>query len=246
MSAAKRGPLVRWGVSAAGAVVLVLLGLGLFHVPASVVTPRRLPPEPPIRLVPGRPDELAMRDLAPLFLPTRYNAAPMEFRHAAGEPLAPEPGRSFFDYDAVALKFDARQPVLDQPPTVALPASPVQALADMPGPLALGIGRTDARIPVMPSNGGRVDVYAAGRQDPVLGVTLPAEARPKSAGGGALAWKPLEFSAAVDAAGLVAPPVLTSGSGVEEVDNYFRNYLARTFRIGDRLAPGFYRIVIGP
>jgi hypothetical protein len=56
----------------------------------------------------------------------------------------------------------------------------------------------------------------------------------------------MEFMAAVDASGLVGPLVLTVHSDVAEVDAYFGRYLAETFRIGQRLEPGFYRICVGP
>jgi hypothetical protein len=59
-------------------------------------------------------------------------------------------------------------------------------------------------------------------------------------------WAPLEFLATVEAAGLVAPLTLTGRSGVDEVDAFFRNYLVRTFRLGERLPPGFYRITVSP
>lgn len=247
MTAAGRARAKRWGASVAAAVLATAVVLILFRVPAPTpIAPRTGGAEPPIKLMPGRTDEMTMRDLTPLFLPTRYNAAPQEFHHAPGEPLAPEPGGKFFDRDAVALKFDEDNPVLHLPPPVDIPRTPLQALADMPGPLALGIGRTNATVPAAPASGGHLDVYAADWRDSLLRVTLPATARPKSAAGAELAWKPLEFTAVVDSAGLVAPIVLTHGSGVQDVDSFFRNYLAQTFRIGDRLPPGFYRIVIGP
>jgi hypothetical protein len=56
----------------------------------------------------------------------------------------------------------------------------------------------------------------------------------------------MEFLAAVDPAGLAAPLTLTTRSGVEDVDTYFQNFLAHTLRVGERLAPGFYRISVGP
>jgi len=52
--------------------------------------------------------------------------------------------------------------------------------------------------------------------------------------------------AAVDPAGLVGPVVPTVRSGVSEVDDYFARYLEETLRVGQRLAPGFYRISVGP
>jgi hypothetical protein len=56
----------------------------------------------------------------------------------------------------------------------------------------------------------------------------------------------MELFAAVDAAGLAAPLLVTEGSRVDEVDAHFRKMLAQTYRIGERLPPGFYRIVVGP
>ena len=56
----------------------------------------------------------------------------------------------------------------------------------------------------------------------------------------------MEFIAAVDAAGLVGSVVPTVSSGAGEVDEYFGRYLADTLRVGQRLAPGFYLISVGP
>ena len=56
----------------------------------------------------------------------------------------------------------------------------------------------------------------------------------------------LDLEAVVDAAGLVAPLVVTASSRVEEVDAHYRNYLSRNFRIGGQLSPGFYRITVAP
>ena len=56
----------------------------------------------------------------------------------------------------------------------------------------------------------------------------------------------MEFLVAVDAMGLVGPPTLTESSRVAAVDGYFQNYLVKTLHAGQRLAPGFYRICIGP
>ena len=56
----------------------------------------------------------------------------------------------------------------------------------------------------------------------------------------------MEFIAAVDTAGLVGPLVPTVRSTDADVDDYFGRYLAETLRVGQRLAPGFYRISVGP
>jgi hypothetical protein len=56
----------------------------------------------------------------------------------------------------------------------------------------------------------------------------------------------LEFIVAINPAGIVGAPILASGSGWEEVDAFFRTYLVKTFRVGERLSPGQYRVVVGP
>jgi len=63
---------------------------------------------------------------------------------------------------------------------------------------------------------------------------------------GGKAWEPLELFAAVDAAGLAAPLVVVSTSTVDEIDAHFRRILAQDFRVGERLPPGFFRLIVGP
>ena len=59
-------------------------------------------------------------------------------------------------------------------------------------------------------------------------------------------WQPLEFLVAVDRAGVVRPPVLTESSRIAAVDQFFQEFLIKSLHIGERLAPGFYRVSIGP
>lgn len=59
-------------------------------------------------------------------------------------------------------------------------------------------------------------------------------------------FSPLEFLVAVGPAGLIGEPILAAGSGREDVDGFFQDFLAKTFRLGTVLGPGRYRVVIGP
>ncbi len=240
MSRARSGDKRRWLASAALSAVLVTAVAALFRLPAPAEPVSRPAGLPPVTLIPGRPDELAMRDLVPLFLPTAYNAP--------SRPLLPlEPGRGYFDVDpGTRLKYSPDAPGLALPPMVRPPPDPVAALANPPTPLARGLGHTDLEVAAHPPTGGRVDVYAASQTNSVLALPLPPGARPVLNGIPAAGWKPLEFVATVDEAGLVGTPVLTVGSGLEQIDTHFRHFLAGEFRLGDRLAPGFYRIVVGP
>jgi hypothetical protein len=113
----------------------------------------------------------------------------------------------------------------------------------------LVFGRTDGRIKALPDRGALIEIFdtASGRaalsgQANVQVQALAATARPP----GNRSWQALELLAAVDASGLFAPLVVTTRSGVEEVDSYFLDFVVRTLRLGERLTPGFYRISIGP
>lgn len=58
-------------------------------------------------------------------------------------------------------------------------------------------------------------------------------------------FAPVEFLVVVEAGGLIGEPFLTAGSGWDEVDSFFRTYLVKSYRLGERLRPGRYRVVIG-
>lgn len=251
MKNAMREGRMRWAVAAGAAVGVVGLFAFLFRAP-----PPALPAGPPggagpiVKLM--RPDgtnaaldeETVLHDTTPLFLPTSRNATA---RKAARR----EPGKTFLDKETTRLEFSG--PELDLvaglPPVVTLngklpaKAGPVDALtADVPGQFLLGFGRVDEPSNPQPARGAYVEVVAMASGRRILAESLPVAAQPDTA----KPWQPMEFFASVDAAGLTRPLMVTEGSQVEEVDAYFRNFLGRTYRIGERLPPGFYRIVVGP
>lgn len=239
MSGLRKGVKRRWLVSAGGSLLVGGLVVALFKVhPEPVVTPVA-PAVPPIRLSPGRADELAMRDLKPLFLPTPFNASPTSLPRL-------DPGRRLFDVDAQKWKFADEGPSLQLPAAAVPPPRPVDTLDDDSGPLASGMGRTDRKIEPLPASGGHIEVFSGDRADSVLEMELPVDARPTGSVREASTWQPLEFVAVINVMGQVGSLVLVQKSGVEEVDVHFRNYLAERFRLGDRLAPGIYRVVVGP
>jgi len=104
---------------------------------------------------------------------------------------------------------------------------------------------------------------AVGRQEP-QGATLEREAfiEVRRVGDGAIAlsgplsglpsmvqqttWAPINFLVAVNDAGMVGSPLLEAGSGSAEIDDSIRTFLEVDFRLGKRLAPGFYRVTVGP
>jgi hypothetical protein len=243
----------RWIIASAGGVAVMVGVLMLFRLPpASTALPIALtPPTPKAALTMARPDdsdrllkeEAQLRDLRPLFLPTERNAALPDPRL--------EPGRTFLDDEAANFTFtDAEAHITkDLPPVVRLGGQPVEKAlpADALSPAEAGItvegfGRGQVSLTPFQPRGGYVEVTAMKDGERILEQKLPVDARPP----GDKSWGPVEYLAVVDAAGLVSPLVVTSGSRVDEVDSYFRDFLAQNFRIGERLSPGFYRIIVAP
>jgi hypothetical protein len=175
-----------------------------------------------------------LMDPTPLFLPTEFNSSRIDY-------VPREPGGAFAGFP-FKMTFSDSELELDLPPATAVPATPAEALAgDPPGAPFIGFGRADPVVEPLSPRAAYVEIVDAGTGRSVLEMPL-ADARPP----GDAPWRPMEFIAAVDPSGLVGPLVPTSRSGADDVDTYFGRYLADTLRVGQRLAPGFYRIIVGP
>jgi hypothetical protein len=155
----------------------------------------------------------------------------------------PEIGRTISDEEVVKQTFGLADMKLSIPEPVPMADSIVDAvLADAP-PIPLhGFGRKEAARGAPQARGGFVEIVTASTHERVFAGPLPPDARPKTE----TRWTPVEFLAVVDATGLVGTLMVVQRSEVEEIDLHFRNYLARTYRVGERLAPGSYRIIVGP
>jgi hypothetical protein len=229
----------RWVIATAGALAgLVAIAL-LFRAPDR---PRvtGLPPRPTptssVRLVSLKKNEAALTDPTPLFLPTEWNAG----QNALPANTQREPGGSFQGYPA-KLAFAVSDLKLNFPAAVTVPARPAEALPlDRAGQSFLALGQIDHDISQLVARKAYIEILESRNGRRLLSQPL-GDANPPDR-----AWQPMEFLVAVDAMGLVGPPVLTESSRVAAVDGYFQNYLVKTLHAGQRLAPGFYRVCIGP
>jgi hypothetical protein len=240
----------RWW--AAGAVAGLITATFVLVIRLPVAPPAVRSPEAPATVPPtvriARPDasdrllqeEADLRDLRPMFLPTERNAALVEPRMEAG--------RNFLDHEsfkaAAEPELGAVLPEIGSIQGGALEnATPLDAMGatGIGLPLA-GFGRQSPEVVPMRPRGAVVEAVAMSDGRTVWIETLPEGGTPRRD----LAWTPLEMVAVVDRAGLAGPLVITEGSRVDDVDIHFRNYLAQTFRLGERLAPGFYRIIVSP
>jgi hypothetical protein len=194
------------------------------------------PPAAAVSIVVLKPNEASLTDPTPLFLPTEWNAG----QNALPANTQREPGGSFQGYPA-KLAYAETELNLDLPSVVAMPARPADALvSDRTGESFLGLGQADRKNAQLIVRKAFIEILAAANGQRLLAQPL-ADARPPDGD-----WQPMEFLVAVDPMGLVGPPTLTESSRVAAVDGYFQNYLVKTLHAGQRLAPGFYRICIGP
>lgn len=245
-----------WVISALGAGVVGALVLMLFHGPGPAPkTPTASAAQAPAAAKPSNVnltkldpadattgesllrEEATLRDPTPLFLPTPWNAG----ESAVPKTAQREPGGSFPGY-APKLTYAELELQVALPDPVAVPKKPADAFAiGRPAQSFLGFGQGDLKVRPLAARGAYVEVIAAGDGRSLLALAL-TDARPPND----TPWQPLQFLVAIDAAGVVRPPVLTESSRVAAVDGYFQNYLTDVLHVGERLGPGFYRICIGP
>jgi len=185
-------------------------------------------------------EQMVLFDQQPLSMPTAWNAGAQELP----ADLRRQPGEVFGMYE-LRLVFDAErlEPVFGPPggaPTDG--RGGLRTIGAMAGGWA-GLGRIDRPVPRLPEREAAVEVrrYAGGSAE---GVVLRESLRDLPAAVREHDWTPLEYSVVVAPLGMVGVPTLASGSGVDEVDAFFGGFLARDFRLGERVGPGLYRVCV--
>ncbi len=242
-----RGDRRSWGAAALIAAVMVVGLVLLFRGPERAREPKESPTVEAgvsmglTRLDPAAGDALLVEeatlfDPTPMFLPTEWNVS----HNTLPVSVMRDIGRAFEDYPP-RLGFNEIGLGLDFPATVEVPAKVTEVLPMLgrQQPYS-GLGRTDPVIAPLPMRGARVDVISAKDGSQALSLVVPVEQLDRNV------WQPLEFLLAVDAAGLIGPPVLMAQSSDEQSNRFFQDLLAKILRLGDRLPPGVYQVCVGP
>ncbi len=174
-------------------------------------------------------------DPTPLFFPTEWNFGQIALR----ESMRRQPGDVFGSIEA-KLTFPEQNINPYSAETSAIP----ERLADVLGPgnetPFAGMGQIDVQKPALAERSGFLEIRSLIDSNIIAAQSLNDISIPHRD------FAPLEFLVAVCSSGLVGEPVLMRGSGWEDVDIFMRTYLVKTFRLGERLSPGRYRILIGP
>ncbi len=173
-------------------------------------------------------------DPTPLFFPTERNYGQRPLPQGALK----QPGQVFGSFEPKLTVAEQNiAPYRNETTPVPEKLSDVLAQGNE-APFA-GLGQVDSQRSTLPIRSGFLEVSDLKTGDviisqPLIGLNAP---RPDFA--------PMEFLVVVGSAGVVGDPFLMSGSGGEEMDNFLRSYLVKSYRLGERLRPGRYRVLVG-
>lgn len=184
--------------------------------------------------------EAQLRDPAPLFLPTAWNASYAV--HASRIHIRPPD--TFESYPSKLVFLGGESPIT-LPAPQRLPESPAKALdalqSDKP---FIGLSTRLSKLPSLGARSACVELHEANTGVAVAKLEFTDLNIPATA-----LWMPAEFMACVRPSGLLGEPALVSGSGVESVDHTLAKALVEHWpelQKRARLAPGVYRILFGP
>ena len=179
-------------------------------------------------------EKAELMDPTPLFFPTEWNYGQRPLREGSLK----QPGQVFGS-------FEPKLPLSEQSIAAYGAEAPVvpEKLADVlvqgnEAPFA-GMGQVDTQRSSLSVRSGYIEIREFKNGNTIVSQQLSGITPPRSD------FAPVEFLIVVGSAGLIGEPVLTSGSGWEEVDNFFRAYLVKSYRLGERLRPGRYRVSVG-
>lgn len=242
-----------WVAATAGALLVAAGGFSLLRLPPpprpeaivqpdAAAVPLSLGDVGAEQVGPALAEELLLRDPTPLFLPTRWNSG--QAPAPAGERL--EPGESFgrFEEKLAFAEDDARivlPAIADVPETALGVIERVSQRPDLRELARQDIGLAPlaprlATLLVSKAENGEVQLEENVSELPDTEASLLRQEL----------WSPVELLVAVGPGGLMGRPAFVLGSGSERIDNWVLQYLTVGMRLGARLEPGFYRVVVGP
>jgi hypothetical protein len=245
--AAGSGTRRRWIAACVVALLVHVLAFWLFTVSS-------LPAERPVTLRPrlfwagakvvtpesALGEQLALFDSAPLFLPTRWNAAGRE----GGVREDRSPLEIFDPYrERLSVDENRRPEVLRVFPS--FDRDPAVYVSRFSWPALAAFGRADGRAAgAVAPRIARVEIWSIAEgtlayERDVMPAELPASASWPE-------WQPMEALIVVESVGVLGPPLVVRTSGSDLVDGFFRDQIIGRMQPGLILPAGYYRVSIGP
>lgn len=180
-------------------------------------------------------EQAELMDPTPLFFPTEWNFGQRPLR----DNMRRQPGQVFSNFPEQLTLGEQKIKIYGDNPAIVPEHLSDVFVQGNEAPFA-GMGQIDVPQTALAARSSFLEVRNLATQEDVIQKALVGISIPRTD------FAPLEFLAVVSSSGLIGDLVLVSGSGWEEVDGFFRAYLVKTFRLGERLYPGRYRVLVGP
>lgn len=179
-------------------------------------------------------EKAQLLDPTPLFFPTEWNYGQRPLR----EKSLKQPGQVFGSFEP-KLTVGEQNITNYGAEAVPVPEKLVDVLVQGNEAPFAGMGQIDTQRSTLPIRSGYLEVRASISGEIIISQQLSGIDPLRSD------FAPVEFLVVVGSSGLIGEPILTSGSGWDEVDGFFRSYLIKSYRLGERLQPGRYRVLVG-
>jgi hypothetical protein len=179
-------------------------------------------------------EKAELMDPTPLFFPTEWNYG----QRPLSEGRLKQPGQVFGSFEPKLTVGEQNIGNYGAEAT-AVPEKLVDVLVQGNEAPFAGMGQIDTPSSTLPVRAGYLEVRELKNGDIIYSQQLSGITPPRSD------YAPVEFLVTVGSSGLIGEPILTGGSGWDEVDNFFRTYLVKSYRMGERLRPGQYRVSVG-
>lgn len=173
-------------------------------------------------------------DPTPLFFPTQWNYGQQPLRASRQR----QPGQVFGSFEP-KLPLSEKGVTLYRGESAPVPEKLSDVLVQGNEAPFAGMGQIDRPLSTLPVRSGFLEIRELKSGDVIISQSLSGISPPRPE------YSPVEFLVVVDSAGLIGRPFVLSGSEWDEVDSYLQNYLVRTYRLGERLRPGRYRVWVG-
>ncbi|MBL9214129.1 MAG: hypothetical protein JNG83_01505 [Opitutaceae bacterium] len=174
-------------------------------------------------------------DPTPLFFPTKWNYG----QGLAIERVRRQPGQVFGSFEAKFVYADQSLKSYGMGPSLVPDQVMDVVIQGNEAPFA-GLGQVDTPRQPLAERAGYIEIRTLDYGKIIIGQSLKELTPPRAE------FAPAEFLLVVSPLGVVGEPVLTGTTGWEEVDRYLRDFLVKTYRVGERLNPGRYRVLFGP
>lgn len=200
-------------------------------------------PQPFVRLAGGGTatgsrilqERAELLDPTPLFFPTEWNFG----QQPLSETKQRLPGEVFGEFEAKMTLDEQAISKYAVDEEVEVPEKLTDVLVQGNEAPYAGMGRLDLQKTTFAVRAGYLEVRDMKNGKSVLSHALTGFQPPRTD------YVPVEFLVVVGSAGLIGDPVITSGSGWDEVDSFFRRYLVKSYHLGERLPPGRYLVLVG-